>query len=201
MRAESILFAVAGAFFGLLVGWVIGTQSSPAGTAAPAAVQAPAQPPRPMLDETQARALEVVAEREPKSAAPRVQLGNLYYDAERFTDAIRWYEEALAIEPGDANVSTDLGVAYYYTNQTDRALQQFEKSLKIDPKHTKTLLNLGVVRAFGRQDLEGAASAWQQVVDSAPGSPEAEAARRALDSLKAAHPEMIRQQPGDNGTR
>ena len=66
------------------------------------------------------------------------------------------------------NASTDLGIAYYYMNQPDRALQQFERSLAIDPKHTKTLLNIGIVRAFGKQDLEGAAKAWQQVIDIAP---------------------------------
>ena len=60
------------------------------------------------------------------------------------------------------NASTDLGIAYYYMNQPDRALQQFERSLAIDPKHTKTLLNVGIVRAFGKQDLEGAAKAWQR---------------------------------------
>ena len=66
------------------------------------------------------------------------------------------------------NASTDLGIAYYYMNQPDRALQQFDRSLAIDPKHTKTLLNIGIVRAFGKQDLEGAAKAWQQVIDVAP---------------------------------
>ena len=87
------------------------------------------------------------------------------------------------------NASTDLGISYYYTNQPDRALAQFERSLAIDPKHSKTLLNVGIVRAFGKQDLEGAAKACQQVLDVAPGSPEASAARQALDGLRSAHPE------------
>ena len=56
-------------------------------------------------------------------------------------------------------------------NQPDRALAQFDRSLAIDPKHTKTLLNIGIVRAFGKQDLEGAAEAWQQVIDVAPDRP------------------------------
>ena len=56
-------------------------------------------------------------------------------------------------------------------NQPDRALAQFDRSLAIDPRHTKTLLNVGIVRAFGKQDLEGAAEAWQQVVEVAPDCP------------------------------
>ena len=55
-------------------------------------------------------------------------------------------------------MSTDLGVAYYYLNQADRAIKQFEHSLTIDAKHTKTLLNMGIVKAFGKQDLAGAAA-------------------------------------------
>ena len=80
------------------------------------------------------------------------------------------------LAPQNVNASTDLGISYYYTNQPDRALAQFERSLAIDPNHSKTLLNVGIVRAFGKQDLEGAAKAFQRVLDVAPGSPEASAA-------------------------
>jgi len=50
------------------------------------------------------------------------------------------------------------------------------------------LLNVGIVKAFGKQDLEGALQAWQQVLEIAPDSAEGQAARRALDSLRSAHP-------------
>jgi tetratricopeptide (TPR) repeat protein len=80
----------------------------------------------------------------------------------------------------------DLGVSYYYTNRTDEALKRFEASLKINPKHTKTLLNKGIVLAFGKEDLKGAAAEWQKVVDLAPGTPEGEAAKRALEGVAAA---------------
>ena len=195
MKAESTAFAIAGVAFGLIAGWIIGVQQagrSPDRPPSPAAVSAPASSTTPsraaVLDETQVTALKSGADRDPKNVQPRVQLGNLYFDAERYDDAIKWYAEALKLSPDDVNVSTDLGVSYYYTNQSDRALEQFAYSLKRDPKHSKTLLNQGIVMAFGKQDLDGAAKAWQQVVQFAPDSPEAQAAKRALDSLRAAHP-------------
>ena len=200
MKSDAIAFGIAGVFFGLIAGWIIGSQQAtpaPGGAAVPAQASAPAQagtaaPPTraAVLDDTQVKALKAVAEREPSNAQARTQLGNLYFDAERYEDAISWYSESLKRDPKDVNVSTDLGVCYYYTNQPDKALAQFEQSLTLDPKHAKTLLNVGIVRAFGKQDLDGASKAWQQVIALAPNSPEGQAAKRALDSLQSAHPAL-----------
>lgn len=203
MKQESIVYAIAGALFGLIVGWIIGTQqasprqAAPATAAAPAAAAAPApaQAARPMLDESQVTALRNIAEQDPKNVQSRIRLGDMYYDAERYADAVKWYEQAHALDPKNVSVSTDLAVCYYYTDQVDRSLAQFEASLKADPNHVKTYLNMGIVRAFGKQDLKGAAAAWEQVVKLAPGTPEAAAAQRSLDNLKSAHPEGAVQAP------
>ena len=208
MKSESLVFAVAGMFFGLIAGWLIGSQQSalrPATAAAPAqAAAAPSgsggAPAAPRLDEQEAKRLQDIARSDPANATPRTQLGNMYFDAERYDQAIRWYEEALKLDPTNPDVSTDLGVSYYYSNQADRALAQFKRSLEIEPKHTKTMLNQGIVLAFGKQDLEGATKAWQQVVDLAPNTPEGQAARRALDSMKSAHPNLNTATPPAPGT-
>jgi tetratricopeptide (TPR) repeat protein len=193
MKSDAVAFGIAGVLFGLIAGWIIGSQQAvvrpPA--AAPVAQQAApasgAAPRAAVLDETQVNALKTVAEKETANPTPRVQLGNLYFDAERYEDAIKWYGDALKLAPNDVNVSTDLGVSYYYSNQPDKALTQFDHSLKPDPKHAKTLLNVGIVKAFGKQDLDGAEAAWKQVVAIAPDGPEGQAAKRALDSLTSAH--------------
>jgi tetratricopeptide (TPR) repeat protein len=195
LKSEAIAFALAGVLFGLIAGWIIGTQqaassSSAAGEQA-AARQAPAQEPvrqQPILDEAKVTAYKSAAQQNPSSPEPKVQLANLYFDAERYQDAIEWYTAALKLSPRDVDVSTDLGVSYYYTNQPDKALAQFDQSLKINPTHTKTILNVGIVKAFGKQDLVGAEAAWQQVLKLSPDSPEGQAAKRALDSLRSAHP-------------
>ena len=193
MKSDSVAFGVAGIAFGLIAGWIIGTeQAKPAAPAAPAQAAAPANPASSntraaIVDDAKVSALKSVAEREPANAKPRAELGNLYFDAERYDDAISWYEQAVKLTPNDVNLSTDLGVCYYYTNQPDKALVRFDASLKINPKHVKTLLNLGIVRAFGKQDLAGATKAWEQVIAIDPSGAEGQAARRALDTLKSAH--------------
>jgi TPR repeat len=208
MTKESVALGVAGVLFGFLTGWIIGAQQarppsapSPAGASAAAAGpstggpsagpggqgNAPAEAPK--LDQARIDDLRKRAADNPRDAAVRAEIGNAYFDAERYPEAITWYEASLGLEAKNVDVSTDLGVSYYYANQADRALAQFERSLQIAPKHTKTMLNIGVVRAFGKQDLTGAASIWQQVVDIAPESAEGRAAKRMIEAVRSAHPE------------
>jgi len=203
MTKESVALGVAGVLFGFLTGWIIGAQqgrpaavpvpaaapaaaAGPAGGAAPAG-SAPAEAPK--LDQARIDGLRKRAADNPQDATARAEIGNAYFDAERYPEAITWYEAALGLDPKNVDVSTDLGVSYYYANQADRALAQFERSLQLAPKHTKTMLNIGVVRAFGKQDLQGAAAIWQQVVDIAPESREGQAAKRMIEAVRSAHPE------------
>jgi tetratricopeptide (TPR) repeat protein len=196
MQKESIVMGLAGLLLGVMVGWIIGSQAAPGGNAPPPAAQAAAAPAQGQqaapLDENRVAELRAAALKDSRDATPRVQLGNLYFDSERYEEAAKWYTEALAITPTDVDVSTDLGITYYYRNQPDRALEQFERSLKIDPKHSKTLLNIGVVRAWGKQDLEGAAQAWERVLEVAPNSEEAQRAKQGLDGIRSAHPDAGR---------
>ena len=199
MKAESIVYAIAGMCFGIILGWIIATQQQPARAVAPVAqaaggtqqqqqqsqsASASGQQAK-VLDEARVQQLTTILTSDPKNAGAAVQLGNTYFDAERYPEAINWYEKALAIDPKNADASTDLGVSYYYTNRADEALKQFENSLRIDPKHAKTLLNKGIVLAFGKQDLNGAAESWRKVVELAPNSPEAQAAQRGLEGIAA----------------
>jgi tetratricopeptide (TPR) repeat protein len=200
MTKESVALGVAGVLFGFLAGWIIGAQQGrgaavPAATP-PVAAAAPsgqATQPAPQearrLDQAKIDDLRKRAADNPNDADVRAQIGNAYFDAERYPEAITWYEASLGLQPKNVEVSTDLGVSYYYANQADRALAQFERSLQIAPKHTKTMLNIGVVRAFGKQDLTGAAQIWQQVVAIAPESVEGRAAKRMIEAVRSAHPD------------
>jgi cytochrome c-type biogenesis protein CcmH/NrfG len=203
MRSDSIVFAIAGMCFGIILGWVIGTQqaakrgatavqlqqatppSAPAAAGGGDQAAGAARTPPP-LDEGKVQSLQTIIKSDPKNVGAYVQLGNAYFDAERYADAIKWYQESIKLDPKNPDASTDLGVSYYYSGRTDDALKQFEYSLKLNPKHAKTLFNKGIVLAFGKRDLQGATEAWQQVVQLAPGTPEAQAAQQGLQGIAAA---------------
>src|SRR5438552_2997258 len=105
MKSDAIAFGIAGVAFGLIAGWIIGTQQagvrpSPATTvAAPSSASVSSRSTAAVLDENKVSAFKSVADREPKNPTPRVELGNLYFDAERYDDAITWYAEALKVAP------------------------------------------------------------------------------------------------------
>jgi len=171
-----------------LMGWVVWSQRpvEPV-TVANASSSVESGPVVPPVDETRAAELRQAAEQSPADTQARVDLGNLYFYAQRFEEAVPWYEAVLELEPDEVDVSTDLALAYYYLEDTERALAQFDRSLEIDPAHPKTFLSLGMVRAFGNRDLDGAMAAWEEVLRVAPGSAEALAATEALESLRAVH--------------
>jgi cytochrome c-type biogenesis protein CcmH/NrfG len=194
MSRDNLVFLLSGVFFGVLVGWIFGSERL-APAPAPAAVAAPAQTAGnggqqtapPPIDEARAGELQKVANADPKNSAVRAELGNLYFDSERFDQAIPWYENALKLSPSSVEISTDLGVAYLYTNQPDRAIAQFENSIKIDPKHLKTWLNIGIAKAMVKNDPAGGEAAWRKVIELAPGSEEAKRAQQGIDAIKGGH--------------
>jgi tetratricopeptide (TPR) repeat protein len=196
MKRDS-MFAMVGMLFGILIGWIVGSQHAgpPVPTAAPASAASGSQASgratsAPALDVQRASELERTANSQQSNAAVRVELANVYYDAERFDLAAPWYEAALKLDPKNLDASTDLGVCYFNLNQVDRALAQMDHSLSLDPKHVKTLLNQGIVRAFGKKDFAGAIDSWQKVIAAAPTSTEAQQAKQGIDGILATHPEL-----------
>jgi len=195
MSRDAVVFGVAGVVFGLLLGWMIGSQQGPmravpttggAAVTGSATPTAPADQPPP-IDLQRVADLEKQAKAQVSDVSSRVELGNLYQDAKRPDLAIPWYEAAFKLNAKDVNVSTDLATCYWETDQADKALDQINKSLALDPKHPKTLLNQGIIRAFGKQDLQGALESWQKVLEFAPKSPEAARAKEGIEGLQSAH--------------
>src|SRR5262245_11363294 len=141
MKRDSFVFVISGTLFGLLIGWILGSQQAgsapaPVATASTASSSSsPAAPEATPLDDRRVADLQKTAAADPKNADVRTELGNMYFDAQKYEQAIPWYEAAYNLKKTDPNVSTDLAIAYFYTNQADRALAQIDASLKINPKH------------------------------------------------------------------
>ena len=70
-----------------------------------------------------------------------VVLGNFAYDHQRWSEAIRQYEQAIASGIDTADVRTDLGNALRFSGQPDKALEQYTIAQRINPQHENSLFN------------------------------------------------------------
>ena len=70
-----------------------------------------------------------------------VALGNFAYDRQRWPEAARHYQEAIASGIENADVHTDLGNAFRFSGQPEQALQQYVIAQKLNPQHENSLFN------------------------------------------------------------
>ena len=176
---------LAGTVFGLVGGymaaqWGVLPRPSPAAAAARDTATATA----PRVDPNEVLALESLAARQPRDPAARVELGNLYMDAARWDDAIRWYREALAIDASLADVATDLGVCLVSAGRPEEALAELQKALARDPAHRLALYNR-VVALLQLGRTTDAAAAWQELKRRYPDDPQLERLRARLERTPA----------------
>lgn len=184
-----IVYAIAMVMFGGLAGYIIAVQN---GRAAPAIVANAAPGPSgaaaPLVDESELRAYRDILARDPRNFTAAVKAGNLLYDAQRYQEAIGFYQQAFAINASDINVSTDLGTALWYAGRPDEALAQYDWSLALNATHAQTLFNVGIVRADGKHDYAGAVAAWQTLMDTNPDYP---AIARVRSMIAEARPKVV----------
>lgn len=183
-RYAWIPYAVAAGLVGVLAGYVIAVEGHRP-SSAPVAMVASAQTTPPLVDESELRAYRDILARDPRNAPAAVKAGNLLYDAQRYLEAIPFYQQAFALLPTDVNLSTDLGTALWYSGRADEALAQYAKSLAINATHAQTLFNVGIVRSDGKQDYTGAIAAWNALLQSNPDYSDAARVRTLIADARA----------------
>lgn len=195
MRRDTLAFTLAGVVFGFVLGYMAaGWEAMPRpaamATGAPAAPGSAgttpvATPARATPDPDELRALEQLAARQPADAAVRSELGNMYMDAQRWDDAIRWYGEALKIGPDNPEVRTDLGACYVHSGRPALGMENFDAVLKANPDHRNALFNRGVALLnMGRQ--KDAADTWEDLLKRHPDDPQLARLRGRIDEIRAA---------------
>jgi len=150
------------------------TPAPGASTTPPSFSSVPAMPSAVELKQaadTQAAPLLEQLKADANNAGLLAQVGNLYYDAKQYGEAIEYYERALQVQPDNASVRTDLGTAYWYKGDADTAIKEFGKALAVNPTKADTLFNLGIVKWQGKKDAKGAIAAWEKLLDSSPDYP------------------------------
>jgi len=157
---------------------------------------------------------EVVArlEKDPGNVQGWTVLARTYYALNRYPEAVRAFERAVALAPQDANLLADYADALGATqggSLQGKPLELVERALAADPTQWKALALAGTA-AFDRKDYAKAVAYWEQLKTSVPpGSAIAQsidssiAEARELGGLKGggAPPVAIAKAPPASATR
>ncbi len=121
----------------------------------------------------------------PSNVEAWTQLGHVYFDTGRHSQAIRAYNKSLELRPDDANVLTDLGVMYRRNGEPSKAIEAFDKAIVADPNHGQSRFNKGIVLMYDFNDKPGAVAAWEELEKVNPNYtlPNGQTIRQAIDSL------------------
>jgi tetratricopeptide (TPR) repeat protein len=171
-----VLTAIVSAAMGATLTWLLtsqhsGSQVRPISSALPSAII------NPMPD---------VSGMSPGEAA--LTLGNFAYDHQRWTEAIRRYEEAIASGIDNADVHTDLGNAFRFSGQPEQALNQYTIAQKLNPQHENSLFNQISLFTEVLRDPVHAIPLCEEFIRRFPSSDKLSAVQQQLSRAKAAAP-------------
>jgi tetratricopeptide (TPR) repeat protein len=178
---QAYVLSVICLLLGVAVGYLVRGSAPSNNTATQARAAATEQLPAPVggaqqptpeqlrqMADTQAQPLLKQLESDPRNSALLDQIGNLYYDAQLYPEAVKYYENSLKIDPKATDVRTDMATAYHLMGQPDRAIQEYDAVLKIDGKHANALFNEGMVKWQDKTDLNGAIALWKRLLEVHP---------------------------------
>jgi hypothetical protein len=118
----------------------------------------------------------------PDDIAALVALGNLYFDASKFDQAVPYYQKALKLDPGNPDVRNDEAAALHASGHDLEALGEIDRVLKERPAFPQALFNRAVVlRAMGRRS--DAVDAYRAYLKAAPHDPHDADAKAAISEL------------------
>jgi len=187
MRRDTLVFTLAGTLFGFVLGYMganRGLVPRPPAVAAAPGPDAARTGPRP-VDPNEVQALEMLASRAPDDFSARVELGNLYMDHDRWEEAVRWYREAVALDPRSVAVLTDLGACLVGAGRPAEGLAEFDRALEIEATDAGALYNKGLALVQLGRVAEGVAT-WESLLELHPDDPRLQGLRARIEKLRAA---------------
>jgi cytochrome c-type biogenesis protein CcmH/NrfG len=167
VSTDKVLFAVA---MTLIIGFSIGAAVTLLGRSdgMVSAFLGNAQGLKPAPIEGKIRLSESILEKNPNDILVLIDLGNSYFDAGRYQEAVEAYLRALNIDPKNADVRNDLGIMYRELGQYDKAIDALRQAALDDPFNPRSRYNLGIVLACDMKDDRGAIDAFEEFLALGP---------------------------------
>ncbi len=100
----------------------------------------------------------VAAENSPEKL---FELGNNYYQTDRYDDAVAAFSRAIDLQPDYDAAYANLGAVYYAQQKLGLAEETYNKAIKLSPNDADLIYNLGAI--YLQQSLTGAAPDQQRL--------------------------------------
>jgi tetratricopeptide (TPR) repeat protein len=194
MTRENILFAIIGILLGFIVGFMFASSmSQKTAMQATASSQAmPADhppvgaqnPPNPQAVFEQVTASLAKARNEPENFEAQVQAAELYYQIQRYDQAIEFLLKANQIKPTDYRTITFLGMANLDAGHFDTAETWYRAAMKMRSDDVMVLSGLAAA-TLQKGDAKAAEDAITKLEKVDPNSVDLPQFREKLASLKA----------------
>lgn len=170
MKGKNLNYLIVGVLFGFVAGLFVSyaifyqKETSLADRPVPqGGAQQMQQPPEHVNIFEEIEKLKALLVDNPSDYPALVRLGNLYFDAVKYDQAMEYYSKAVEIRDDDPNVITDLGICYRYTENPQKAMEFFEKANAIDPSHWQSLYNVVIVATNDLLDVKVAEEALSRL--------------------------------------
>lgn len=113
-----------------------------------------------------------------------VARGNVAYDQQQWSEAIRQYQNAIASGMDNADVHTDLANAFRFSGETQHALEHYQIAQRLNPQHENSLFNQISLFTEVMGDAQRAIPICEEFMRRFPNSEKLPAVREQLESAK-----------------
>jgi tetratricopeptide (TPR) repeat protein len=81
----------------------------------------------------------------PNDFATLSELGDMYFEAGQYFEAIQIYDQAIGVNPMCADCYNDRGLSLHYLGDSNSAIASFDKAVEINPEYVHAWLSKGFV--------------------------------------------------------
>jgi len=196
MTRENILFAIIGTLLGFIVGFMLASSMSQKNAMQQTAASSQTMPadhpplgaqqgtPDPQAVREQVTASLEKARNEPKNFEAQIKAAELYYQIQRYDEAIEYLIKATQIQPTDYRTVTLLGMVNLDAGHYDTAEKWYRTAMKMKSDDVMVLSGLAAA-TLEKGDAKAAEDAIAQLEKVSPSSVDLPQFKERLAGLKA----------------
>jgi tetratricopeptide (TPR) repeat protein len=110
-------------------------------------------------------------------------LGDTYMRQNNFKEAEEYFKKSIDISPLDHALAYNIAEIMFAAGKTDEAIKYYDLAITINPKFAKSYMQRGYAY-LNAGDTKNAIASFKQFLEVDPQSPDADAVREVINSLK-----------------